>query len=528
MEATQALSREDPPVYPFPASEPERPEEPKRPDGSITAAPTPALPRFLEECADCTHVRENALWRSELVTLRSKQERLLSDLESARRELRFLNQVNPLFQVSTDPDEVMAIALTAITSGKGFGLNRAILLLIDPERKTLRGSLAVGPRRREEAARIWHEIEEQDCTLIDMARRLVEQGLAAEKAKFKDLLEQLSIPLDREDHLFVRSLNELEPRYVEGLDHEPAIDPSQLEALGVRELVLVPIANAGTKLGLLLADNMVNDRRPSAEELQALASFGHQIARALDRTQAQGRLQEELQRVAQANRELEEQQELAIRREKMALAEEIAAAVAHSIRNPVTVIGGFARRLSRNAVPSDPNSSCIDSIIREASRLEEVLLEVLAYSDSTRPSLCASSVNELVRGVVAGLQELAPRVDTRFACDLPCAELDPKKAAYCLRTLTRRALEVAPPSARAEIATCRGDEGPEIVLFVEAVVPGDLELAPGTCFAFPEEIGSGRSVSLCARLLEGQGATLRVEEFGGAGVSFRIGFRPAS
>ena len=46
------------------------------------------------------------------------------------------------------------MALTAVTAGKGFGLNRAVLLLVDKERQNLRGYFAVGPRSPQEAARI--------------------------------------------------------------------------------------------------------------------------------------------------------------------------------------------------------------------------------------------------------------------------------------------------------------------------------------------------------------------------------------
>ena len=89
-------------------------------------------------------------------------------------------------------DEVIAMALTAVTAGKGFGLNRAILLLVDKDRQNLKGYFAVGPRSLEEAARIWKEVEEQDLPLREMARLFFEQKMNAERERFSDLLSVLS------------------------------------------------------------------------------------------------------------------------------------------------------------------------------------------------------------------------------------------------------------------------------------------------------------------------------------------------
>lgn len=58
-------------------------------------------------------------------------------------------------------------------------------------------------------------------------------------------------------------------------------------------------------------------------------------------------------------------------------------AVAHEIRNPLLAVGGFAKRLSDSLDPSSKGGKYVQIILREASRLEMVLLEM---TDTDRKS----------------------------------------------------------------------------------------------------------------------------------------------
>ncbi|MBI5440434.1 MAG: hypothetical protein HY900_04395 [Deltaproteobacteria bacterium] len=485
-----------------------------------------ALPhrkRLVDRCLVCErfHVGDPVRGASfghlvdEVLSLRSKLQAAHHELDSLRRQLRLLDEITPLFQASANREEVMATALTAVTAGKGLGLNRAILLLLDSDRQALEGRLAVGPRRREEAARIWRELEQHDYSLDEMVRLFFENRMAEERAQFQDLLDELSTPLSREDHLFVRSFLGPEALYVQDLEREPAIDRSQIDALGVRELVLVPLASEGRRLGLLLADNLVNGRPLSPPELVTLSSFGRQVAAALERAGAEERLRD--------------RQEQAIRRAKIALTEKISAAVAHSIRNPLTAIGGFARRLSGATSADDPRRSYADFIISEAKRLEGVLGEILAYSEAAQYSLRRGSLNDLVRRCAAELLEERRGREIHLALEesLPLVDVDAAKTSSCLKALANRALDAMEggPGGRLEIATGAREGGTEIVLTAEGLAPGQLDGEEGS--VFPEALGESRGFFLCVKLLEGQGAALRLENLGGGSVRFRLSFRPS-
>lgn len=141
---------------------------------------------------------------------------LVSFLDNKTLEIRFLHELGYVLQSSVDLDEVLSVALTAITAGKGFGMNRAFLLLCDREEGMLKGYLGLGPRNLEEASQVWNEILQNDMDLQTLAQNFRLNKLSSERAKFHDVLEQLSIPLSNKDHIVIKALDGKRPIMVEG------------------------------------------------------------------------------------------------------------------------------------------------------------------------------------------------------------------------------------------------------------------------------------------------------------------------
>jgi PAS domain S-box-containing protein len=84
--------------------------------------------------------------------------------------------------------------------------------------------------------------------------------------------------------------------------------------------------------------------------------------------------------------------------EKMAALGELAARVAHEIRNPLVSIGGFARRLEKRL--SGDLHEYADIIVKEVERLENILKEILGFVKGSRPVKESVDINELINTTI--------------------------------------------------------------------------------------------------------------------------------
>ena len=151
---------------------------------------------------------------------------------------------------------------------------------------------------------------------------------------------------------------------------------------------------------MIIADNCITHRRITEEDMHSLETFAFPVAFAIERASLYDRLQVELNHVTEAGNKLKEQQELIVRMEKMALVGRITSSIAHSIRNPLMIIGGFARSMLKNTPQDDPKRDFIESIVGETRQLEGVLDDILNYSDSLYPTRDFWDVNHLVESVI--------------------------------------------------------------------------------------------------------------------------------
>jgi PAS domain S-box-containing protein len=89
-------------------------------------------------------------------------------------------------------------------------------------------------------------------------------------------------------------------------------------------------------------------------------------------------LNQELEKkVEERTRELREKTEQLVAAERLAAAGKMANRVAHELRNPLTVIGGFARRIYEKASDDDANKKYLKIVLREIAVLENKVSEII-------------------------------------------------------------------------------------------------------------------------------------------------------
>jgi signal transduction histidine kinase len=452
---------------------------------------------------------------------------LVSFLDNKTLEIRFLHELGYVLQSSVDLDEVLSVALTAITAGKGFGMNRAFLLLCDRDEGVLKGYLGLGPRNMEEASRVWNEILQSDMDLQALAQNFRLNKLSSERAKFHDILELLTVPLSNKDHIVIKALDGKRPIMVENAFQHPDVPPELASLLGVDTFLLMPLISRNRQVGMIVADNCITHRTITEEDMHSLETFGFPVAFAIERASLYDKLQVELNRVTEAGKKLKEQQELIVRMENMALVGRITSSIAHSVRNPLMIIGGFARSMLKSSPASDPKRTFMESIVAETRQLEGVLDEILNYSDSLYPTRDFWDVNQLVETALRDAADMLTSLGYATSYipghDLPPVFIDFKQLTYCLRTVLQNDINGNGADRSIVIHSQSGENC--VILRIEdrsrLISQEELDrlLVP---FSEISDLGAGLGLALCKTMLEKQGVPLDAQADLNGGIRYTI------
>ena len=498
--------------------------------------------RVVEKCVECPRFK-NDLARmkgsgyplsevlpyilTEFQEQKAQMGAMLSFLNSKTREMKFLREVSLVLQTSLDLDEVLSVAMTAITAGKGFGMNRAFLLMTDKERRNIRGYLGVGPKDYEEAWRTWEDIGRSNFTLKELAKNFQKTKLSSEKVKFHDILEQLTVPLADQGHIFNRALHGKKPILVENALNNPDLDRGLARILGVDCFLVMPLISRNRRIGVIIADNCITHKPITLQDMQSLETFAFPVAFALERASLYERLQEEVDKQKGANQKLREQQELIVKMEKMALVGKITSSIAHSIRNPLMVIGGFARTLLKGNPENDERRSYLESIVRETRQLEDVLSEVLDYSEALFPVMDFWDLNELVLSSLAelsgSLEQAGIVCRPELAPELPMVRMDFKQISYCIKTIVSTALSNMGQGGELRVESLPAGDG--VLLRISdsgSTLSEKAQEALTAPFFQTQELGAGVGLSLCKTILERQGSSLSIISSPGGGNTYSI------
>ena len=316
-----------------------------------------------------------------------------SDLEEAIFELSVMSQVSDALSSTADLDDVLKIILTGVTASQGLGFNRAFLFLVDSDGRNLEGKVAVGPSSPEEAGHIWSRLSGQPRAL----REILSNYTECEDSGKSSLTSQISMM-----HISLDSANIFSDVVKNGLgtlaDKNDISNDESMEILTRLNsdcLALAPIISKGKRLGLIVADNQITGKEISPSVVDLLQTFANQTAVAIERSRLYDSQLERARELENINKQLAESQDQMIRVEKMSVIGELTSSIAHELRNPLTVIGGFANLLLTTG-QLDGSSEYLNIILSEGKRAESVLHQVLDFSRASRTKTRLVELNSMV------------------------------------------------------------------------------------------------------------------------------------
>ena len=363
---------------------------------------------------------ENAMTHDEISAMAQKYENRVGQLST-------LWELNKALLTTVNFERILHMTLTAITLGDGFGFNRAMLFLLNEKNGSLEGTMAVGPDSAEEAGRIWTALSQKKGILSELITQLPPKT----NSLLNSIVKGIRIPLEKEQCILSRtilegrSFNIQFPQSGEGWLQTGCEEGCRLSSeVGcyvsghlsrdskVYSFATVPLWGKGKVIGVILVDNLYNQNPITEEDIHFLTMFSNQAGLAIENALLYRNLEE-------VHQELKEAQNLLLHREKMAALGELSNSIAHEIKNPLTSIGGFARRLDRSISTEAPEKRYAQTIIKEVVRLETILSNILDYThDESTPfkkcdlrKILKDSLSMISEGFNAGRIQLVEEFD---------------------------------------------------------------------------------------------------------------------
>ena len=206
---------------------------------------------------------------------------------------------------------------------------------------------------------------------------------------------------------------------------------------------------------------------------------------------------------------------------------QMAANVAHEIRNPLIAVGGFARQLHEDMDLNDPRRELTLIIIEEVTRLEQILREQLTLERHLQPVLRPVDINHILRDVRKLLSHgvLSSQISLmgELQDGLPVTVGDANQLKQVFLNIIGNAIQSTEDGGTITVSSSQ--RGDTIVVRIRDTGPGIPEDVMSKLFVpffTTRKSGSGLGLAVTRRIIENHGGEISVESKVGEGTVFQV------
>ena len=449
--------------------------------------------------------------------------------ETARRRdvTAMLRNIAQSIQGTLDLDRVLFTVLTCTTAGMAIGFSRAFLFLIKEERQSLDGEMAVGPTSLQDAIRVWSELSKEQRTLDDLLNaydRIVD-GEKGKEMPLREFVRSIRFPLRKSREVPVLAVKERRTFLVTNAPTDSRISDTFLDNFKCESFVVVPMIARNRVVGAVLADNAYSGRPITTEQVDLLEAFVGQAAMAVDSAESYRNLEDKVEKLAAAYDDLRTAKERVIRAEQLATIGDMAARVAHEIRNPLVTIGGFARAINRNPEKNARVKSNSWIIVQEVERLERILSNIMNFAKPPSPMFELHNINRVVDDTVHMLADEVEKheikTEKRLDETIPLVMIDAQQIKQVLFNLMHNALGALEGEGKLIVST--KNEGHYFEIHIADTgrgIPEDLREKVFTPFFTTKSKGTGLGLPIVKKIVDDHEGTITFHSRVGEGTTF--------
>lgn len=224
---------------------------------------------------------------------------------------------------------------------------------------------------------------------------------------------------------------------------------------------------------------------------------------------------------------ISEQTEKMTQLDRLNIVGEMAAGLAHEIRNPMTTVKGFLQYLSKKAEFNKQKEN-FSVMIAELNRANEIITEFLSLSKNKAMDFQTQDLNAIIQDIYPLLMTTAAYHKCKLNLslgELPMVSLDKNSIHQLLSNMVRNAIDAMPTGGNIDIMTDSVDAS--VILSIKDSGIGIAEEIKDrlfTPFFTTKDNGTGLGLAICCRIVQRHGAILNMESELGKGTTFTITF----
>ncbi|MBI4654854.1 MAG: PAS domain S-box protein [Nitrospirae bacterium] len=209
-------------------------------------------------------------------------------------------------------------------------------------------------------------------------------------------------------------------------------------------------------------------------------------------------------------------------RERLTQIGEMSAGIAHELRNPMSVIAGYARLLNKKI--DEPDKATVNAILKEIGSLDRIISELLAFAKPTDINKSPVNINKMVEETVSAIVTDNRSINVIINADNTLnINADEVLLRQTLTNLFLNAVEAMPEGGTIEVELSLHHHKAEIkIKDTGHGIPQNIIQKIFLPFYTTKEKGTGLGLALVQKIIISHGGGIKVESREAEGTVFTI------